>query len=94
MFDDRLQSQKRLTLDAILSSGIRDLLDERAGVVRRLNEVRVPVIAWLLPPEEDGYWLNIDNVEQSLNLDMRFKAWTTANGYEWAGVGLDIEIDF
>ena len=52
-------------LKAHLSLGILDLSDPRAEVVKRLNSAGVPVTAWLLLPEEQGYWFNLDNVAQA-----------------------------
>jgi hypothetical protein len=80
-------------LDAAVSLGILDLSDDRANVVKRLNKTGIPVIAWLLLPEEDGYWFNIDNYEQAAARYVSFKAWTIEHDLTWAGVGLDIEMD-
>jgi len=80
-------------LDAAVSLGILDLSDDRADVVRRLNNAEIPVIAWLLLPEEEGYWFNIDNYEQAAARYVSFKAWTTHHDLKWAGVGVDIEMD-
>jgi uncharacterized protein YlxP (DUF503 family) len=81
------------TLDAAVSLGILDLSDDRAEVVRRLNKAEIPVIAWLLLPEEEGYWFNSDNYQQAAARYVAFKAWTTKHDLEWAGVGVDIEMD-
>jgi hypothetical protein len=80
-------------LDATISLGILDLSDERAKVVRRLNKAGIPVIAWLLLPEEEGYWFNVDNYEEAAARYISFKAWTTQHDLIWAGIGLDIEMN-
>jgi len=78
-------------LKAALSLGILDLSDERAEIVKRLNQAAIPVIAWLLLPEEEGYWFNIDNYNQAAARYVAFKAWTANHNLKWAGIGLDIE---
>ncbi|HNT77977.1 MAG TPA: hypothetical protein PKH77_23435 [Anaerolineae bacterium] len=80
-------------IHAGVSLGLRDLSAERAAVVRRLNEAGIPASAWLLRPEEQGYWFNLDNAPQALAFYDDFLAWTAAQGLQWDGVGLDIEPD-
>ena len=80
-------------LDAALSLGILDLSEERAKVVKRLNKAEVPVIAWLLLPEDQGYWFNLDNYEAAAQRYQDFLAWTEQYELEWVGIGLDIEPD-
>jgi len=91
LFDGRFVIDDLLDLDASLSLGILDLSESRAKVVQRLNKAGVPVIAWLLLPEEEGYWFNIENYNEAAAHYIQFKAWTTQHNLEWAGVGLDIE---
>ena len=91
LFDGRFVIDDLLDLDAALSLGILDFSEERAKVVQRLNKAGVPVIAWLLLPEEEGYWLNTENYEEAAARYVMFKAWTEQYNLEWAGIGLDIE---
>ncbi len=93
LFDGRFVIDDLKALGANLSLGILDLTDERAKVVKRLNKAGVTVIAWLLLPEEDGYWLNADNYEKAAARYVSFKAWTEAHDLDWSGIGLDIEMD-
>jgi hypothetical protein len=93
LFDGRFLIDDLLGLDATLSLGIRDLSDERANVVKRLNKAGLPVIAWLLLPEEQGYWFNNQNYEHAAARYVAFKAWTAQHDLKWAGIGLDIEMD-
>jgi len=93
LFDGRFVIDDLKDLDANLSLGILDLSEERAKVVQRLNNAGVPVIAWLLLPEADGYWFNVENYEQAAALYVTFKAWTEQYNLQWAGIGLDIEPD-
>jgi len=80
-------------LHACVSLGIMDLSQERAQVVRRLNEAGVPLIAWLLLPREQGYWFNMNNAPQAVQRYADFKDWTAQNELAWDGIGLDIEPD-
>lgn len=93
LFEDKELINQLRELEASLSLGILDLSDERAAVVERLNKSGVPVIAWLLLPEEEGYWFNIKNYKQAAVRYVSFKAWTAQHDLQWAGVGLDIEMD-
>ncbi len=80
-------------MGAGISMGMRDLSETRATVVRRLNEVGIPLTAWLLLPEEEGYWFNLNNVAQAVARYDAFRAWSEAHALRWEGVGLDIEPD-
>jgi len=92
LIDDQLIANL-IDLNASLSIGILDFNSERARVVRRLNQAGVPLIAWLLLPEEQGYWFNLGNVSQAVSRYADFKRWTAEHGLQWARVGLDIEPD-
>lgn len=93
LFDDRFVIDDLKALNATLSLGILDFSEERAKLVKRLNKAGIPVIAWLLLPEADGYWFNIDNHDKAAARYVAFKAWTTQHNLQWAGIGLDIEMD-
>jgi hypothetical protein len=81
-------------LDAGISLGILDLSQERAEVVRHLNQAGIPVNAWLLLPQDQGYWFNADNFRQARDCYLAFREWATAQDLKWLAVGLDIEPDF
>lgn len=78
-------------LNARISLGILDFSTERVEVVKKLNEFSIPVIAWLLLPEEQGYWLNSSNLGAAFDRYQNFLNWTQENSLSWSGVGLDIE---
>lgn len=78
-------------LRASVALALVDLSDRRAEVVRRLEHAGIPVAAWLLLPEEEGYWLNARNVAQARERYDRFRAWTRRHALRWARVGVDIE---
>jgi hypothetical protein len=93
LFEGRFLIDDLKDLEAALSLGILDLSKERAQLVKRLNKAGLPVIAWLLLPEEQGYWFNADNYEHATARYLEFKAWTTKYDLEWSGVGIDIEMN-
>ena len=93
LFDGRFLIDDLQDLGAKLSLGILDLSEERAMVVKRLNKAGLPVTAWLLLPEEQGYWFNIGNVKHATARYLEFKDWTAQYDLHWAAIGLDIEIN-
>jgi hypothetical protein len=93
LFADPRVVETLLRLQASVSLALPDLGPQRAVVVRHLNEVGVPVIAWQLLPRELGYWFNMDNAVQAVTRYRDFRTWTAENHLQWAGVGLDIEPD-
>lgn len=78
-------------LRATVTLGLIDLSAERAAVVRRLNAAGIPTAAWLLLPEEGGYWCNAHNADDAWERYGDFIAWTRAHGLRWERVGIDIE---
>ncbi|HZD57542.1 MAG TPA: hypothetical protein VE136_12495 [Anaerolineales bacterium] len=83
-----------IALEASVSLGILDLSEGRAETVHHLNEVGIPVTAWLLLPKEQGYWFNVDNFIQACNCYAAFREWTAGQHLQWEAIGLDIEPDF
>ncbi len=81
-------------LHAGLAVAISDLSEERAKTVRQLNEAGIPVIAWIVLPKEQGYYLNADNAPAAEQRFADFEKWTTEHGLRWVEVGLDIEPNF
>jgi hypothetical protein len=78
-------------LGATVTIGLVDLSRERAQVARQLNAAGVPVAAWLLLPEESGYWFNAHNATEAWERYGDFIAWTRAHRLRWSRVGIDIE---
>jgi hypothetical protein len=93
LFEDRFVFDDLKTLHAGISLGILDLSPERASVVQKLNRMGIPLTAWLLLPEEQGYWFNLGNHAEATARYQAFKTWSEENELEWAAVGLDIESD-
>jgi hypothetical protein len=80
-------------LQAEVRMGILDLTPERASIVRQLNQAGIPVVAWLLLPEEQGYWFHSGNGELAINRYKEIKKWSDENSLQWKGIGIDLEID-
>ncbi len=93
LFEDPAVVTNLKLLGAAVSMGLRDLSDERAEVVRHLNAAGIPLVAWLLLPEEDGYWFNAGNAPQAAARYDEFRAWSERHGLRWERVGLDVEPD-
>ncbi len=93
LFEDRFVFDDLKTLNAGISLGILDFSSERVNVVQKLNRLGIPVTAWLLLPEEQGYWFNLENYTEATARYQAFKVWSEENQLEWAAVGLDIETD-
>ena len=94
LFEDRFVMDDLKSLHAGVSLGILDLSDERAEVVRKLNKLGIAVTAWLLLPEDQGYWFNLENYPQAIARYEAFKKWSERKKLRWSGIGLDIEPDF
>jgi len=69
-----------------------DLDEVRAGVVRRLNQLGVPVTAWLVLELSQGYWLTADNAELAHRRYSAVLAWAQEHDLQLEAVGLDIEV--
>jgi hypothetical protein len=80
-------------MNASVSLAILDLAPERAELVRKLNQYGIPVIAWLLLPRDQGYWLGMENAEAAEDFYASFKSWTRQENLVWRKIGLDIEPD-
>ena len=80
-------------MDAGVSLAILDLSEERASLVKRLKGKGIPVTAWLLLPEENGYWFNIGNYHSAEKFYTDFVKWSNQNQLIWHRIGLDFEPD-
>jgi hypothetical protein len=81
------------TMQVSVSLGILDLSPLRAGVIRKLNNAGIPVVAWLLLSKQEGYWCNLGNAPQAVDRYADIKVWSEQHGLRWDGIGLDIEPD-
>jgi hypothetical protein len=80
-------------LHARVALMLSDFSDERAAVVRQLNEAGVPVIGVPLLPFGDGYYFTSDNAGLAAARYHEWVEWSRRHQLTWAGVGLDIEPD-
>jgi len=76
---------------ALVTLAIPDFSRERRDVVRALNRAGVPVTAWMLVDDADGYWLTADNHALALARYRELYAWAQREQLQFARVGLDIE---
>ncbi len=81
------------TLHARLSLGIRDFSPDRAKFVRRLSQEGIPVVAWIKPLPEDGFWFSRDNSFEAISRYRAFRSWSQKNELSWAGVGINFSPD-
>ncbi|HML41077.1 MAG TPA: hypothetical protein PKD23_10360 [Bellilinea sp.] len=93
LFNDEHMIAQLKTMAAHLSIGLKDLSPERAAVIKKLNGLDIPVTAWLLLPHSQGYWFNLDNIDQAERRYEDFLVWTKHFSLKWDRVGLDIEPD-
>ena len=81
-------------LQAGLAVPIDDLSPDRAQLIHHLNEAGLPVVAWMVLPGGQGYYVNANNAPQTERWFVEFEKWTKENNLHWNAVGLDIEPDF
>lgn len=80
-----------LALKAGVSLALPELSEGRAQIVLKLNQVGIPVTAWLALPGEQGYYLNASNAQAAMPRFKEFDRWSASHGLRWASIGLDIE---
>ena len=93
LFDDSSLIKEMAEMNLSIRIGLHDFGTGRTDVIQRLNKAGIPVYAWMLLPEWDGYWFNMHNGEKALKRYEDFQKWTKENQLKWAGIGLDIEPD-
>lgn len=93
LFADTSLVRELAEMQVSLRIGLHDFGANRTATIKILNKAGIPVYAWLLLPEEDGYWFNMHNGEKAEKRYEDFKKWTTENQLKWEGIGLDLEPD-
>ena len=78
-------------LNAAIALSLEDLSPERAKMVQKLNAAGVPMMAWIVLPKAQGYYVNASNAPQTSARFEEFDKWTHEYGLRWEEVGLDIE---
>jgi len=58
-----------------------------------LNDRGIPVVASLVVPGEQGYYLNSENAQEADERFTEFQQWTVRYRLDWSAIGLDIEPD-
>lgn len=82
-----------LELRAGLTVGLRDLGPERARAMKALVEQGIPVGAWLLLPEHQGYFATYDNVAAVADRLEALRRWVAEHALRLQSLGLDFEPD-
>ncbi|MGC3945512.1 MAG: hypothetical protein QM762_13515 [Chryseolinea sp.] len=91
LFADSSVISNLRTLNASVRMGLIDFTPGRAEVVRALNKQNIPVVGWLLLPEDEGYWFNMENADAAAIRYEQFKKWSQENDLRWTGIGIDLE---
>jgi hypothetical protein len=91
LFSDPSVIEALKQLHATVAIPTNDLSPQRADAVRLLNHHGIPVIAWIVLPREQGYYLTADNFPAAATRIADFNKWTRDNDLQWRAVGLDIE---
>ena len=93
LFSDSTLIPTLKELHAEIRMGMLGLSPERADILKKLNAANIPVVAWLLLPEEQGYWFHSGNGEVAITRYKEIKQWADAEGIRFSGIGLDLELD-
>ncbi len=70
---------------------IRDLNFELVTAVRRLNQQRIPLVAWLQLPHHEGSWFHLQNYPQAVDRYRSVHRWAKEHGLSFQVIGIDIE---
>lgn len=93
LFSDSILIKQLVKMQAAVRIGLHDFSEERTKTIQKLNQAGIPVVAWLLLPEEEGYWFNMNNGAKAEKRYADFQVWTKANHLNWKGIGIDLELD-
>jgi hypothetical protein len=93
LFADSTLINELVEMKASIRIGLHDFNPGRTTTIQRLNNAGIPVVAWLLLPEEDGYWFNLHNGDKAEKRYADFRKWTSENHLKWIGIGIDLEPD-
>lgn len=91
LFGDESVLDDLRALQGRVLMAVSDFSDERAGVVRQLNDAGIPVVGIPLFPESEGYYFTVENAERAEERYEQWKDWSAAHELRWDWVGLDIE---
>jgi hypothetical protein len=65
--------------------------DKTASIVRYLNEKKVPVTAWIVLEDKEGYWTNKTNVSETIKKTEAVRKWSKDNELKFKAIGFDLE---
>ena len=74
-----------------ISMAILDLSPGRAQTIHALNARGIPVTAWLVLDEAEGYWLTADNADHAHHRYHEVRRWAERERLRFDAMGLDIE---
>lgn len=74
-----------------IAMAILDLSPGRAKTIRALGARAIPVTAWLVLDEAEGYWLTADNADRARQRYHEVRRWAERERLRFDAVGLDIE---
>ena len=80
-------AKKRMGLSIAMSS----LDDETAEAFQYLNEKGVPIIAWVVIEDVEGYWTNAANIPETTLKTKQILRWAHEKGIDLHAVGFDLE---
>lgn len=93
MFEDTTIIETLRKMNAEVRMGLVDLTYDRVQVIKKLNEAGIPVVAWLLLPEDEGYWFNASNGLLAYKRYRDVIQWAEFNGLQFKTIGIDLELD-
>jgi hypothetical protein len=93
LFSDSTLVPTLKRMGAEIRMGIMDTTDGRAELLRRLNREGIPVAAWLILPEEKGYWFHAGNGDDAIACYQQVRNWARRQGIVFKAYGLDMELD-
>ncbi len=93
LFKDSTVFSDLKKLNAQIRMGMLDLTPERAEIIRQLNNSDIPVVAWLLLSEAEGYWFTLHNGDAAIRRYKEIIEWARRNDLKLHGIGLDMELD-
>ncbi|WP_129627438.1 hypothetical protein [Candidatus Oscillochloris fontis] len=70
---------------------IRDLSFALVAAVRRLNQHRIPLVAWLQLPQHEGSWFHLQNYPQAVERYRSVHRWAKEHDLSFQVIGIDIE---
>ncbi len=74
-----------------LSIAMSSLDDETAEAFKYLNEKGIPIIAWVVVEDVEGYWTNAANIPETTLKTKQILRWAHEKDIELHAVGFDLE---